>query len=186
MTDKKFHIILEGCQRQDRRSQKELYLHMRNYGLTITNRYASNLEEAEEIAQDGFLKVFKNIGSFENRNHFKSWFRKIFVNVSIDYFRKYKLKKEPVKLVALRDFNAGTVSNKGLSDLHYGDLLTLVRTLPPAYRINFILFSIEGLKHREIAEQLGIQIGTSKSNTAKAKAFLRNKIMENQKMNQYG
>lgn len=186
MTDKKLHIILGGCKKQDKRCQKELFMHMRNYGLTITNRYASSIEEAEEILHDGFLKVFANIREYNDSNHFKNWFRKIMINVSIDYFRKYKLKSKRENLIPLLLKMDESVSNVGLDNLQYEDLMSLVRSLSPAYRIVFLLFAVEGFKHIEISKKLNISTGTSKSNLSKARSILQNKISENMKMRQYG
>jgi len=163
--------LLEQCKQGVRSSQKELYRRYFSYGLTICLHYSKNREEAEEIFNDGFIKVFKKLGQFEHRSAFKSWLRQVMVRTAIDYHRKYHLKSKNFNIIHLQQ--AESVENEALYNLSLDDALTLLQKLTPAYRMVFNLFVLEGYTHAEIAEVLNINIGTSKSNLAKAKKKLR-------------
>lgn len=153
---------------------------MYNYGMTIAQQYASNLQEAEEIANDGFYKVLKNIEKYENQGPFLLWVRRIIINCAIDHFRKNSKKKTEV---ASNSF----VKNNADEKLNADYLLAMIQELTPQYRMVFVLHVIEGYSHDEIASQLGIAKGTSKSNLSKAKKKLQEMItLYNQKMSQYG
>lgn len=165
--------LLEGCIRQERTSQRALYRRFYAYGLNICRHYARNTEEASEILNDGFVKVFRRLEQFRSESSFKAYLRKILVNAAIDYFRKYH-KHEPT-LEIVRDGPAA-IDNDAISKLSLDETLELVQLLPAAYRLTFNLYVVEGYKHHEIAEQLGTSVGTSKSNLSKAKQRLREMI----------
>ena len=162
--------LIAGCRRHDESSQLRLYRHYYSYGMSICIRYARKPESAMEILNDGFLKVFKKIDQYDDSYPFKPWLRKILVNAAIDYYRKYEQDKTPI-----RDNGRAIEStyNEALDQLEYQDLLRLMQALPSAYRMVFNLYVVEGLPHAEIAQQLGISIGTSKSNLAKARKKMK-------------
>ncbi|MBO9727081.1 MAG: sigma-70 family RNA polymerase sigma factor [Chitinophaga sp.] len=136
-------------------------------------RYAQNREEAVEIMNDGFLKIFQHIHSFDTSRSFKTWLAKIMVNTSIDFLRSKK------KLVFVDDISQvpepGT-DEKIIDKLSYEELLKHVQALPPAYKTVFNLYIMEGFQHQEIAAMLRISEGTSKSNLFKAKKILKERI----------
>lgn len=177
ISQREFLHILEGCKQDIRSNQKQLYKEYYNYGLTICLHYAKTTEEAKEILNDGFVKVFTHIKRFDYnpKQPFKSWLRRILINAAIDHYRQQKkhyyhadIEDIPQEL-DLHD--AGIVSR-----LSYDEIMILVQKLTPAYRTVFNLHVVEGYKHTEIAQKLGISVGASKSNLAKAKKKLRGMV----------
>jgi RNA polymerase sigma factor (sigma-70 family) len=171
MKNNRLALILEGCLRHDRTFQKELYQLFYQYALKVGLNYASSLEEAREVVNDSFLKVFKNINNYNPEQPFKPWFNRIIVFTAIDYYRK-NIKNE----IATDDWDAMTdpgYPSDIIAQISADDLRTLVQQLSPAYRAAINLYAIEGYDHNEIAEMLGISVGTSKSNLFKARAKLK-------------
>lgn len=167
--------LIAGCCRKERSSQEMLYRNFFGYGLSICLRYAQNREEAVEIMNDGFLKIFQHIQSFDTSRSFKTWLAKIMVNTAIDFLRSKK------KLVFVDDISQvpepGT-DEKIVDKLSYDELVKHVQALPPAYRAVFNLYVMEGYQHQEIAAILRISEGTSKSNLFKAKKILKERIIK--------
>ncbi len=168
-----FHLLLDACERGERASQKELYRQYYAYAMNICLHYSSNREEAGEILNDGFLKVFKNLKQYRRQSAFKSWLRRILINASIDYYRRYHRDEVSLEVVHLRET---TIVNEAPGQLELDDVMRAVQQLPPAYRLVFNLHVVEGFSHPEIAKELGISTGTSKSNLAKAKKKLQNML----------
>lgn len=141
--------------------------------------YARNREEAEEILQDGFMRVFTHIKKYRGTGSFEGWMRKIMVNAALFKYRN----KPHLRPVIEFDPDKHDASGRGtvIETLDAKELVALVQTLSPGYRMVFNLYVLEGLKHREIAELMGISEGTSKSNLADARAFLQ-KALAVQKM----
>ena len=141
------------------------------YGMSITLRYANSRDEAAEILNDAFMKVFDNITSFNPDRSFKPWLRTIIVNTAINHFHKTHngWKREELEVVK----NKMGVEETVISGISYQEIVDLVQELSPAYRMVFNLYVIEGFKHKAIAAMLGISVGTSKSNLAKAKKNLQ-------------
>jgi len=164
-------ILIGQCRKDVRQSQKELYKMYYSYGLTVCLHYSKNREEAEEILNDGFVKVFARLGQYKFGAPFKSWLRKVLVRSAIDYYRKFHHKKEQWQVVHLQQ--EASVENEAIYNLSMKDALLLLQELPPRYRMVFNLFVLEGYSHSEIANLLNIEVGTSKSNLAKAKKKLQ-------------
>lgn len=138
--------------------------------MSVCLRYGESRDDAVEMMNDGFLKVFTYIKSFDLGQPFKPWLRRIMINSALDHVKKYQLKMEHLEIEAgIREL----VKESQLDALNYEDLLDLIRKLPVAYRTVFNLYAIEGYKHEEIAEMLQINVGTSKSNYHKAKKKLQ-------------
>ena len=138
--------------------------------MSICLRYGETRDDAVEIMNDGYLKVFKYIKTFDSNQPFKPWIRRIMINSALDHVKKYQQKLEQLEIEAgIREI----VKESQLDTLNYEDLLNLIRKLPMAYRTVFNLYAIEGYKHEEIAEMLDINVGTSKSNYHKAKKKLQ-------------
>ena len=166
--------LIQDCIDGDRYSQSSLYEQFAPKMFGVCMRYAKNKEEAEEILQEGFVQVFKSLHSFKFAGSFDGWIRKIMVYCAIQHYRS-KPKMYPV--VSIENSQAAEVGNEDtLARLHKKDLLKLVQALPPAYRLIFNLYVFEGMKHREIATQLGISEGTSKSNFFDAKILLQKAV----------
>jgi len=167
------NYLIEGCREWNRNSQELLYRQFYGYAMSIALRYAQNKEEAVEILNDGFLKIFQHIKEFDTNRPFKSWLAKIMVNTAIDHLRSKKKISFTEDIEKVYDLG---MDDTAMDKLSYDELLILVQSLPPAYRTVFNLYVIEGYQHQEIADQLGISEGTSKSNLFKAKKLLKDKI----------
>lgn len=163
-------LIINACRSGDRRARESLYRHFFSYGMSISLRYGRNRQEAEDILQEGFFKVFTGLDKYDSNLPFKQWLRRVLVNAAIDCLRRYKHTPEELREDLV---NAEATDNEGWDQLQYQDVLKGVHALSPAYRLVFNLYAIEGYKHREIAEELSITVGTSKSNYAKARLQLQ-------------
>jgi RNA polymerase sigma factor (sigma-70 family) len=180
--------IIKACANNDSRSQRTLYNKYLGYALKISFRYVGSYENAANAANDAFIKIFKGFEKFEVRDTknieamLMGWIRKIVVNVSIDYMRRESLISERTTLKKDVWFQSDT-SNDGDSQLMYKELIALIKKLSPGYRVVFNLHVIDGYSHQEIADMLGISVGTSKSNLAKARAFLQKHLVTDTKGN---
>ncbi len=162
--------VLKGCRKSDSKCQEILYRKFYAYGLSISLRYSYSREEAVEILNDSFLKVYVNISKFDTKKSFKSWFRRILINTSIDYYRK---NKRLINTESIDDYNVDLNNYNEIDTMEVEDLLLLLNSLPELYRIIFNLHEIEGYKHEEIAKELNITAGTSRANLSRAKKILR-------------
>ncbi len=165
--------LIKGCLGGDRRMQEELYRRFspRMYGVCL--RYSGNAEEAEDILQEGFIKIYKKLESYRGEGSFEGWIRRIFVNTAIEHFRR-KIYQQPIT-----EQHENTLEGKNLSildNLGEKDLLKLVQELSPGYRTVFNLYVVEGYTHKEIGEMLGISEGTSKSQLSRAKVILQDMV----------
>ncbi len=162
--------VIQQCKNYDSKSQFELYNMTYNRAMGIVARYVNNKHDAEDILAEAYYKVLKNIGKFDETMSFYNWFHRILINSTIDYIRKFK--KIKVSENEINDMNL-FCKNSDKNDLDYCRYLEAVQNLSPRYRLVFNLYVIDGYKHREIAEKLGISEGTSKSNLVKAKKKLK-------------
>ncbi len=166
--------LIQGCIKQDRSSQSRLYELFAPKMFMVCQRYAKNREEAEEILQEGFMKVFEFIHQFKFAGSFEGWMRKIMVNCAL---QKYRNKTSLRPVISIDTVSIEQPDNEDiLSRLGTKELLDMVQQLPPGYRMVFNLYVFEGMKHREIAECLGISEGTSKSNLSDARAILQRAV----------
>ena len=177
------NLFIRGCALNERESQKKIYNAFYGYAMAICDCYANNEDDAVEILNDGFLKIFKEIHRYKPAytneiNSFKGWLRKIMVYTAIDHFRKNK-KHRLVGELDITTVQTSAQEENGLDKLSYDEIIRFIQNLSPGYRIVLNLFIEEGFSHEEIADQLGISIGTSKSNLAKARKQLQ-KILFNQ------
>ena len=167
--------LINGCLKDDRRMQEELYRRFSPRMYAVCLRYAGNAEEAEDILQEGFIKVFKKLVSFRGEGSFEGWTRRIFVNTAIEHFRR----KRYLQPVTEKEEN--TIEGKYLSALDglaEKDILALVQQLSPGYRTVFNMYVVEGYSHKEIADMLNISEGTSKSQLSRAKVILQDMVKE--------
>ncbi len=165
--------IIEGCILGNPRLQKLLYEKHSPKMYALCLRYAGNSDDAQDILQDGFIKVFGNIDKFKGTGSFEGWIRRIMVNTAIEHFRK----KNITQVIDEKTENQlADVQPNIFSQLEAKDLLEMIKKLPPGYRAVFNLFAIEGYTHKEIALMMNITEGTSKSQYARAKAWLQEEI----------
>lgn len=153
--------------------QEELYNRFSPKMYAVCLRYAGSPEEAEDILQEGFIKIFKKLGSYRGDGSFEGWIRRIFVNTAIEHFRR----KRYLQPVTEKEEN--TIEGKSLSvldNLAEKDILDLVRKLSPGYRTVFNMYVVEGYTHKEIGDMLGISEGTSKSQLSRAKVILQDMV----------
>jgi RNA polymerase sigma-70 factor (ECF subfamily) len=165
--------LIAGCLEGNRRMQEELYKRFSPRMYAVSLRYAGNAEEAEDILQEAFVKVFKKLDSFRAEGSFEGWVRRIFVNTAIEHFRRKRY------MMPVTEKEENTIEGKYLSvldDLAARDIMLLVQELSPGYRTVFNLYVVEGYTHKEIADMLGISEGTSKSQLSRAKVILQEMV----------
>jgi RNA polymerase sigma factor (sigma-70 family) len=175
MGEEEIHQLITGCAKQDRKCQKMLYKAFYGFAMGICLRYANDRDEAADVMNQGFFKVFTHIGKYDPARPFKAWLGKIMMNTSIDYYRAN------LKMAYAEDLDkAENLSDGELPDrkLNYDDLLSLIQQLPNAYRTVFNLFAVDGYSHEEISVMLNINIGTSKSNLHKARQKLKQMLLD--------
>jgi RNA polymerase sigma factor (sigma-70 family) len=171
-----FNNVLKGCCRGDLKAQENLCKQYYGYVMSIALRFSSCHDNALEIANDSFLKIFRKIGSYQIDKEFKTWVRKIVVNTAIDYYRKDKKNSIEISIEAACNETVDEVVSNNLSA---EELLKLINSMPVKYRYIFNLFEIEGYSHDEIALQLGITASNSRANLTRAKKMLRKMILIN-------
>lgn len=166
--------IIKACIKGDRVAQKTLYQMFADKMYSVCLRYASNGDEAKDILQDGFIKVFLHLNQFNYKGSFEGWVRRIIVNTALEKFRD----KSYLFAVSMdQNYESGDLEyDHILSDLSANDLLKLVQDLSPQYRMVFNLYAIEGYTHKEISEIMNIKEGTSKSNLSRAREILKEKV----------
>jgi RNA polymerase sigma factor (sigma-70 family) len=165
--------IIRGCIKANRDSQKQLYKLYYGFSMSICMRYSTHYTEAEEIVNDGFLKIFKKIDSFEPSYQsyeasFVGWIKKIFIHTAIDNYRKNN-KSYTIPILDDSHIEISENSASPIDNMSYKEIIELVQKLSPTYRTVFNLYVLDGYKHEEISKQLNISTGTSKSNLAKAR-----------------
>ncbi len=170
MNNEGLNELLAGCLNNDRRSQGALYERFYSYTLSVALPYCAHEEEAREVVNDAFLKVFTGISRYDPAFAFATWLRTIVVRTAIN---RYKSRQSDLIIYDLPEGLDVSVEDDFLSKMAAEDVLKLVQKLPPAYRLTLNLFALEGFSHAEIAETLGISIGASKSNLSKAKTKLK-------------
>ena len=169
-----FNKVLKGCSRGDLKAQKYLFKQYYSYVMSIALRFSSCNENALEIANDTFLKIFRKIESHKSDKEFKAWIRKIVINTAIDYYRRDK--ENGIEISIELAYNE-PVNEFVIDNLNAEEIIKLINSLPMKYRYIFNLFEIEGFSHDEIAKQLGITESTSRSYLTRAKKMLRQMIL---------
>jgi RNA polymerase sigma factor (sigma-70 family) len=165
--------LIQGCIKEERESQRKLYKLFYGYAMSVCLRYCQTREEATEVLNDGFLKIFLKVKKYNPERSFKGWVRRIMINTALDNYR-HNLKHYYAEDVSELEQPALTESAE--DKLSYEDLIRLVQELSPAYRTVFNLYVIDGFNHEEIAQMLSISVGTSKSNLSKARANLQARL----------
>lgn len=175
MTDEE---LVKGCVDNKAIAQKSLYerFSRKMYGVCL--RYTDDKDEAQDILQNGFIKVFENIETFKATGSLEGWIRRIMVNTALNHYRQDKASRLKVDLDSVDYMLEGTDGVEGQLDAK--ELLKVIQTLPAGFRAVFNMFAIEGYSHKEIAEQLNISEGTSKSQYSRARAYLQ-KLLTSEK-----
>lgn len=172
---KQYQNIVEGCLQNDPRAQRRLYEMYASKMLAVCYRYSRDREEAEDILQEGFIKIFNNIHRYGFEGSFEGWMRRIFVNTAIDAIRK---NKSLMLETPINDNISESFAEDAIDNLEVEYLMNLVQSLPTGYRLVFNLYAIEGYSHAEIGEKLNITESTSRSQYTRAKALLKKRIYQ--------
>jgi RNA polymerase sigma factor (sigma-70 family) len=167
--------LIRGCIEGDRKFQEALYnIHSRKM-YAVCLRYCSDTDDAQDVLQDGFVKVFRNLEKYRGDGSFEGWLRRIFVNTAIEHYRKKK------HLSSINDMVEASFEDDNWSvidKLAEKDILNLIKKLSPGYRVVFNMYVVEGYSHKDIGEILNISEGTSKSQLARAKGLLQKMILD--------
>jgi len=174
--------LIDGCCKEQRSAQLKLYEKYSGQMYAVALRYSKMQQEAEDILQESFLKVFQNISKFRKDSSLPYWIKRIVINTALNHQRS-KLYLYP--MVDVTDLKSKFTEEVTLSNFNHKELLELVRKLPSGCQVIFNLYAIEGYKHHEIAESLNISEGTSKSQYARAKSLLKEWITQSNDIN-YG
>jgi RNA polymerase sigma factor (sigma-70 family) len=172
--------IIEGCIAGKRSAQNALYRKFSAMMLSVCMRYAQNRDEAEDILQEAFIKIFQNIASFRGEGSFEGWMKRIMINHALNHYRKNK--KTPFTQ-DINEINEQDIIGKEEIQGHHEPvsadiLLSLIQLLPQGYRMVFNLYVFEEYSHKEIAKELNISESTSKTQLLKARRMLRRKLSE--------
>jgi RNA polymerase sigma factor (sigma-70 family) len=173
--------LIQDCIAGERHAQSSLYELFAPKMFAVCMRYSKSREEAEDILQEGFIQVFKSLGTFKFAGSFEGWIRKIMVYSALANFKSKSKMHAVINIEILPDADVAN-SEDIISTLGRKELLKMVQALPPVYRMVFNLYVFEGLKHREIANLLGIAEGTSKSNFFDAKVILQKAVINSMKI----
>ena len=160
----------------ERKAQELLYKQFASKMLGVCMRYATDRMEAEDMLQNGFIKMFKKLDDYRGEGSFEGWVRRIMVHSSIEYYRKHH------KMVQVMDVtemsNEPSVNPAAMANMGVQDLMRLINQLSPGYKMVFNLYAIEGYSHREISEIVGITEGASKSQLSRARAILKDLVLK--------
>jgi len=167
--------LIQRCRNKERRAQKFLYDRYAPKMFGVCRRYVKNYQDAEDVMVEGFYKVLSNIDKFKGTGSFEGWVRRIMVNQALMFLRKNNNFKLSVEISNITLLTRAVVED----NLAAKDILDLLNMLPTGYRTIFNMYVIEGYKHREIAEILGISINTSKSQLILAKKRMRELVEKN-------
>jgi RNA polymerase sigma-70 factor (ECF subfamily) len=169
--------LIKQCISGNRKSQKELYCVFASKMFAVCLRYSKNQMDAEDILQEGFLKLFNNLHRYRGEGSFEGWVRRIFVNTAIEHIRRRSIE------TCVSEGLENTIPDReksALDNLYEKDILTTANTLSLGYRTVFNLYAVEGYSHKEIAYRLGISESTSKSQFSRAKAILRTMLVSDE------
>ncbi len=170
---KDIELLIKACKKNKPDAQKKLYEHLSGKMFGVCLQYAKDYTEAEDILQDGFIKVFTKISQFNFKGSFEGWVRRIMVNCALERFRKQNLL---YTVSEIQDYDSKLVADDVMAELSSKELLELIQLLSPQYKTVFNLYAIEGYSHKEISDMLKISVGTSKSNLSRARVILQGKV----------
>lgn len=162
--------LVEGCVRKDAKAQRYLFDTYSRRLMGVCSRYCDSREEAEDVLQEGLIKIFERIGSFRGNGSLEGWMRKIVVNTALDHFRKQKAFRNSFDINEME--HVAGVTDHVLESMDVRDMMKVIKELPTGFRTVFNLYAIEGYHHKEIADMLGITESTSKSQYSRARSHL--------------
>ncbi|MBK5208371.1 MAG: sigma-70 family RNA polymerase sigma factor [Flavobacteriaceae bacterium] len=168
--------LIKQCANNDRKAQKEIYQLFAGKLFSICLKYSKNKQEAQDNFQDGFIVIFDKIGQFNFKGSFEGWLKRVMVNTVL-----LKYRKKNVLNIVTEDIPDEVIVDVDDDEISLDFLLNLINELPDRYRMVFNLYALDGYSHKEISEMLLIAEGTSKSNLARARAILKQKIENHQK-----
>ncbi len=171
--------ILAGCKEQKREAQKMLYEKYSRKMYSICLRYSSDTDTAQDLLQDGFMKVFASIDSFQDRGSFEGWIKRVFINLALENLRKKKsIIQTSDDVQNIPDVVDDSTEEEEMYKISENELLKMIQDLPRGYSTVFNLYAIEDYSHKEIAEMLGISEGTSRSQYVRARQILQEKVKQ--------
>jgi RNA polymerase sigma-70 factor (ECF subfamily) len=168
--------LLQGCLRENRAAQHELFRRYSGKMMTVCLRYARHRAEAEDVLQDAFIRIFNNLNQFQGKGSLEGWIRRIVINTSLKNIQKMSFQKEG--LSGLEAIPEMSIVPDVYALMSEQELMALIAKLPQGYRTVFNLFVIDGFNHSEIAQMLKIEEGTSRSQLAKARYMLQKFILQ--------
>lgn len=173
--EEKESILIAACLREERWAQKNLYETYYGKLLGVCVRYSNNTEDARDILNEGYVKVFRYLERYKVGTSLEGWMRRIMINTAIDFYRKeMRHKSDDLETAQYKISDEADV----VSNFSAEEIMKVIQQLPPAYRAVFNLYAIEGLSHKEVAETLGITESTSRSNLVKARTKLKDLLAE--------
>lgn len=174
-----YNQLIAGCLQKNRDAQYKLYQMMSGKMFAVCLRYAKDRESAEDILQEGFVKIFNSLEKFRGDGSFEGWVRRIMVNTAVEYYRK-NIKMYPIVSIEeqVKETDFDTIGD----DLEVADIYNMINSLSPGYKTVFNLYVVEGYSHKEVAEMLNISEGTSKSQLARARYLLMEMVEKNNKI----
>jgi RNA polymerase sigma factor (sigma-70 family) len=177
--------LITGCRQKSRAIQEYLYKTYYSTFLKVCARYAKDMQDAEQLLNDGFLKVFTQVEHFKNAGSFEGWMRRIMVNTCLDYLRSTALKQDMVMHVRAvpAEETQLSVSNVAIENMEFKEMVNIIQCLPAMTRTVFNLFVFDGFSHKEIGAQLEISEGTSHWHLHQARNTLQKKIINSQSNN---
>ncbi|MCJ8209438.1 sigma-70 family RNA polymerase sigma factor [Mucilaginibacter sp. RS28] len=167
--------LIRDCKAGSRKGQEMLYKQFAGKMLGVCMRYAVDKMEAEDMLQNGFVRVFQKINDYRGEGSFEGWVRRIMVHSSIEYYRKHH---KMMQVVEQDELPEQAVNASATANLDARDLMALIQKLSPGYRMVFNLYAIEGYSHKEIADIMGITEGASKSQLSRARAILKEQVIK--------
>lgn len=189
LSDGQIRGMIDGCRKNNRQSQRDLYVWLQGYASSVCKRYANEAILIEDLVMDGFMKIFKNIAQYDISNYavseaaFKGWSKRVFINNCINYSKKYFSDALSLDVLTEQQQNEPAINEAIIQTLGYQEIIQLVMSLPMSYKTVFCLHVIDGYTHQEIANMLSINEGTSKSNLFKAKRQLQLLLSSKSKLN---
>lgn len=171
--------LIKGCLEGNRTCQKDLFELYAPKMMSVCRRYARHHLEAQDMMQEGFIKMFKNLDKFSHQGSFEGWLRRIMINTALKKISRKSFKNEEI---GIADHYDNSVDETVVAKMSADELLEMVEELPEGYRLVFNMYVMEGYSHKEIGETLNIGESTSRSQLVKARRILQNKILESQKI----
>jgi RNA polymerase sigma-70 factor (ECF subfamily) len=169
--------LVKKCLEKDSLAQKQLFEFYSKRMMGVCLRYSKDRDEAQEVLQIGFIKVFEKLTLYNGKGSLEGWIRKVVVNTALDNIRKNKKYLDNVEVDKV-DYQLQNDDVSGYDNLKAQDLLAIIQAMPTGFKTVFNLFAIEGYSHKEIAEELNISVSTSKSQYSRARAYLKRIIIE--------